>query len=62
MAQRPHRARATNFSLYIQNTKSKGAIWTFSQLYIPLRIIGLPQNPPQKGLDKISPKSPDQTL
>jgi hypothetical protein len=51
------RARATSFSLYIQNTKSKGAIWTFSQLYIPPRIIGLSQIPPQKGLDKISPKS-----
>ncbi len=48
--------RATNFSLYFQNIKSKGANRTFLQLYIPPRIRDLARNTHEKGLDKIPPK------
>jgi hypothetical protein len=50
--------RATNFSLYFQNIKSKGANRTFLQLYIPPRIRDLARNTHEKGLDKISSKVP----
>ncbi len=46
-----------NFSLYIQNTKSKGVNRKFPKPYIPPRIINLPENPPPKGLDKIPPET-----
>jgi hypothetical protein len=50
--------RATNFSLYFQNTKSQGVNRTFFKLYIPPRIKGLPENTHERGLDKIPAKPP----
>jgi len=57
MAQRPHSGLRHLFSLNMQNTKSKGAKWTFSRQSIPPRIKDLPKNHHKKGLDKVSAKT-----